>query len=77
MPGAFSSHPGFQLVGGVDPNNYFRQRFLEVYGLPTYIDIATAMRELSPEIVVVVTPTTLHLQTVLAVFEAGRPKAIL
>lgn len=74
---AFSRHPGFRLKGGVDPNGECRRRFEATYGVPTYADIATAMRELSPEVVVVATPTPLHLNTVEKVFAAGQPKAIL
>lgn len=74
---AFSRHPGFRLVGGVDPDGDCRRRFEAGYGVPTYTDIATAMRELSLDVVVVATPTALHLQTVLAVFAAGRPQAML
>jgi predicted dehydrogenase len=74
---AFSRHPGFVLVGGVDPNGDCRRRFEAGYGVPAYIEIATAMRELSPDVVVVATPTALHLETVNAVFAAGQPQAML
>lgn len=74
---AFSRHPGFRLAGGVDPNGDCRSRFEAGYGVPTYADITTAMRELSPNVVVVATPTALHLSTVSAVFLAGRPQAML
>lgn len=74
---AFSRHPGFRLAGGVDPNGDCRRRFADGYGVPTYADIATAMGELSPDVVVVATPTALHLETVNAVFAAGQPQAML
>ncbi len=74
---AFSRHPAFRLAGGVDPDADCRHRFETGYGLPTYTDIGAAMRELSPDVVVVATPTPLHLQTVMAVLAAGRPQAML
>ncbi len=74
---AFSRHPGFRLIGGVDPNCECRRRFETGYGVPAYIDIARAMRELSPDVVVVATPTALHLETVNAVFAAGHPQVML
>jgi len=74
---AFSRHPDFRLVGGVDPNGECRRRFEAGYGVSAYTDIATAVRELAPEVVVVATPTALHLETVNAVLTTGKPQAIL
>jgi predicted dehydrogenase len=74
---AFSRHPAFRLAGGVDPDSDCRHRFEAGYKVPTYADIASAMCELSPDVVVVATPTALHLETVLAVLAAGRPQAML
>jgi predicted dehydrogenase len=74
---AFASHPAFSLAGGVDPDASCRERFNSAYRLPSYSDIATAMRDLKPDIVVVATPTHLHLDTVKAVFATGRPRALL
>jgi len=74
---AFSRHPDFRLVGGVDPNVDYCRRFHKAYCVQTYTDIATAICELSPDVVVVATPTVLHLKTINSVFEVGRPKAML
>lgn len=74
---AFAIHPAFSLAGGVDPDSGCRERFNAVYMLPSYSDIATAMRDLMPDVVVVATPTHLHIDTVEAVFAAGRPRALL
>ena len=74
---AFSSHPGFYLAGGVDPNADRRLRLEAGYTVPTYIDIAKGIHALSPDLVVVATPTELHLETVKSVFAAGKPKAML
>ncbi|MDK9713634.1 MAG: Gfo/Idh/MocA family oxidoreductase [Sulfuritalea sp.] len=74
---AFSRHPAFRLAGGVDPDADCRHRFEAGYGVPGFTDIGAAMRELSPDVVVVATPTVLHLQTVMVVLAAGRPRAML
>jgi predicted dehydrogenase len=74
---AFSSHPAFRLVGGVDPNDDCRLRFEAAYKVSAYTDIATAMRQLAPDLVVVATPTALHLETVKVIFAAGQPQAML
>lgn len=74
---AFSRHPSFRLAGGVDPDDDCRYRFENGYGTPTYSEISEAMRELLPDVVVIATPTALHLETVLAVLAAGQPKAML
>lgn len=74
---AFSRHPAFRLAGGVDPDADCRIRLEANYGVPAYTDINTAMRELLPDVVVVATPTALHLQAVMEVFAVKRPQAIL
>ena len=74
---AFSQHPFFCLVGGVDIDAQRRSRFEANYNVITYSKTEDAMRDLSPDIVVIATPSAMHLQTVIEVFEAGRPSAIL
>jgi len=74
---AFSRHPSFRLIGGVDTDGECRRRFETGYGVPAYTEITTAIRELSPEVVVVATPTALHLATIESVFAAGKPRALL
>jgi len=66
---AFDSHPDFQMVAGVDPATESRRAFEQAYQCPAYADIDAAMREHSPEIVVIALPTAQHgdiLQRVLA-----------
>jgi len=74
---AFSMHPGFRLAGGVDPSADCRHRFETIYRLPVFTEISDAMREISPDVVVVATPTALHHKHVLEIFAAGRPQAML
>jgi predicted dehydrogenase len=53
---ALACHPGFELLGGVDPSPTARQRFTGLYGLPAHADLA-AWRAAStgpdPELVVI------------------------
>lgn len=74
---AFSEHRGFQLVAGVDPCIEARKRFTDHYSVQSFSKIDKALSALSPDVVVVATPTAMHLKTVQAILAAGRPKAIL
>lgn len=73
---AFALNPAFFVVGGADLSLAARDRFTHHYGTPAYADVATAVRETKPDVVVVATPTAQHLETVLAVFAAGRPRVL-
>lgn len=75
---AFSLHPDFCLVGGVDPNPDSRKRFSAAYGLECFADIEVAMGALNPDVVVVATPTSLHVDSVSKIFASGSfPKVLL
>ncbi len=74
---AFSLHPYFSLVGGVDPNYDCRRRFEQTYKLPAYRDVSNALCHVTPDVVVVATPTALHLESINSVFSYCRPQAIL
>ncbi len=74
---AFSQHPAFELSGGVDPDPALRVRFETAYSVDAFATIDDAMKLLSPDIIVIATPTALHLNTLTQVFLNGRPKAIL
>ena len=53
---ALACHPGFELVGGVDPSQAARQRFSNLYGLPTHADLPAwraATPGPDPELVVI------------------------
>jgi len=73
----FSRHDAFRLVGGVDPSGTRRALFEKHYGAPTFSDAVTAVKSLSPDLVVVAAPTERHCDSVRDVLGAGRPKAIL
>ena len=60
---AFQCHPGYQLVGGVDPDAERRRLFETHYQCPVYDDVASAMESLRPDVVAVATPTAVHAAT--------------
>ena len=74
---AFSQHPAFHLVGGVDPDEQRRHGFSETYGCAAYADLESALARHQPEVVIVAVPTALHGKTVLRVLELTQPTAIL
>lgn len=74
---AFSTHPGFHLVGGVDPNSERRRLFAERYSAPAQADLAAALRATDPDVVVIATPTENHAETLRDVLTERRPKAVL
>lgn len=74
---AFSDHPNFSLLAGVDVDAVSRKRFEEIYSIPSYDNVRAALSSLSPDIVVVATPTDTHLQVINEIFLFGQPKVIL
>lgn len=74
---AFSQHPAFKLSGGVDPDPDLRIRFETAYSLNAFATVDDAMKLLSPDIIVIATPTALHLNTLTQVFLHGHPKIVL
>jgi predicted dehydrogenase len=57
---AFDLHPGFTLVGGVDPDKALRRAFRSSYGVDAYETAAAALANEAPELVVIAVPTPLH-----------------
>ncbi len=74
---AFTLHPEFELCGGVDPNPNLRARFEGAYSIKAYTTVEEAMISISPDIVVIATPTPLHLSIMSEVFLYGCPKVVL
>lgn len=73
---AFARHPGFELLAGVDPNAYQRERFEQQYHLPAYPDCAALLAAVNPEVMALSVPTSLHAATLMQVL-AAHPKAVL
>jgi predicted dehydrogenase len=73
---AFMHHPGFELVGGVDPDGVKRAAFEQFTGVKAWTDVADMLDRLRPQVVAVASPTHSHMAMVeLAV--AHGPLAIL
>src|SRR5688572_28317045 len=74
---AFANHPVFHLAGGVDPDLERRRVFSERYHAPAFADAHDALDALTPELVVIATPTKTHAEHVRMVLDRARPRAIL
>tara|TARA_B100001250_G_C19808350_1_gene794503 strand:- start:200 stop:1168 length:969 start_codon:yes stop_codon:yes gene_type:complete len=74
---ALSMHPMFEILGAVDPSMKKRSVFEEHYGKKGYKDIVHAMEELSPNLVIISSPTSSHCKVVKEVLDNIKPIAIL
>lgn len=74
---AFSLHPDFELVGGVDQNAEQRQVFEIVYQCPSFSSLEGALSQTNPQCVVIATPTQFHCEFLLKVIELSQPRIIL
>lgn len=74
---AFQRHPAFELLGAVDPDAGRRQLFEHHYGLKAFTNVASAMRQLRPDLVAIASPTPFHAQCVNEVLQADLSPALL
>lgn len=74
---AFSAHPEYELVGGVDSDAARRELFHVRYALPAFADIDVAIKEVDPEIVAIAVPTNAHYRVFSQLIQHGALKAIL
>ena len=74
---AFDLHPGYMLVGGVDPDPASREAFCRNYGAPSYDTVEAAFAEQAPELVVVAVPTHFHGLTLKTVLKHSSVKSVL
>lgn len=74
---AFSQHPRFRLIGGVDPDEQQRQIFTRTYGCPAYGDVETALERHQPDLFIIAVPTQFHNQALQRALERSHPKIIL
>ncbi len=72
---AFQEHPGFELVGGMDPDPERRKRFSAKYQAAAFSSLKELIAKLKPEVFAISTPTSTHFAVCLEVMEA-KPKAI-
>jgi len=74
---AFDMHNSFSLQGGVDCNAKSRKLFEDNYHAPSYTDLDDALVDINPDLVVVSTPTVLHLGNVEVIIKHSSVKVIL
>lgn len=74
---AFREHPKFCLVGGVDIDAKRREIFTRTYSCPAYADLASALREHDPAVVVIAVPTQFHDATLRHILQLSRPQTVL
>jgi len=74
---AFTLHPDFELIGGVDTDAERRATFERIYTCPAYADVGAALAAQVPDVVAIAAPTYAHQSALTAVLEHARPLAIL
>jgi predicted dehydrogenase len=74
---AFANHANFELAGGIDPDAGACARFQQRYGGWAGADMAEGLRTVSPDVVVVASPTQYHAEAVQMALRHARPKLIL
>ena len=74
---AISLHPDFQLAGAVDSSPLQRATFAKHYVCPVFGDIASALKKIHPEIVIIATPSSSHAAVLAEVVKISKPKVIL
>lgn len=74
---AFSEHPEYELVGGVDLDSARRELFQVHYALPAFANLDTAIKKTGPDVVAIAVPTEAHYQVFSQVMQLGTMKMIL
>ena len=74
---AFSKHKDFELLGAVDSDKKRRSIFLQSYDLPVYSDLSEALKNHSPDVVIIATTTQTHAKILSKVLKFSTPKIIL
>ena len=74
---AFSEHPLFTLVGGVDTDEANLELFRKYYHKLAYKTIESALEETAPDVVAIAVPTAYHYQVFCETLRWGSVKAIL
>ena len=74
---AFSVHPAFELVGGVDQAKVQRDKFEQHYGSPAYAAISSALHAQTIDVVAIASPTVQHAMVLKEVLAHSSPKAIM
>jgi len=72
---SFFLHPDFELIGGVDLDASKCSIFEDLYKSPAYTSLDQALRELSPSIIVISTPSGSHFSILENVLKFHEPLA--
>ena len=70
-------HKHFKLIGGVDQSKNKRLKFKKKYFLPVFKNAQEAFKKLSPNIIVIATPTNTHYKIFLSVIKIYKPEIII
>ena len=73
---AFSTHPSFRLITGIDPSHSLREIFEDNYAVKSYADLEVMIDAEPPDVFVVASPTETHLTIIQEITENYRPLAI-
>ena len=74
---AFSEHPDFHLVAGVDANPDLRREFEAGYGCASYPSIESACGSHAADVAIIALPTRLHGLALEQILAHSRPRAVL
>lgn len=74
---AFSSHPGFALLGASDPDGEACKKFTAQYGLSAFIDVEALLEPQGADVVVIASPTRTHLENIRKTLALSKPRLIL
>jgi predicted dehydrogenase len=74
---AISSHPHFELKGGVDKNDNMCKVFTQHYSIKSFESIKVALAEIKPEVIIIATSTNSHLKVIREICKYHKPLAIL
>lgn len=74
---AFHLNPDFCLSGAVDKDPAKREAFTQLYSAPAFSNIDEALQSLSPQVVVIATPTAQHEEATRTILLATQPAIIL
>lgn len=74
---AFSRHPDFQLIAGVDNDKKRRQTFEQIYACPAYETVENGLSIHQPDVIVIATPTEYHSTVLQRILELSHPRVVL
>lgn len=74
---ACARHPALDLAGGVDASEGARALLTERYGVPAFAGVASATRALTPDVVIIASPTATHASVLAEVLASAHPRVVL